>query len=167
MFPESLLVQLLKVMLHPDTEVRVGAHQIFSILLVPISNRPRHEVASLRSGFLYQSRRWHSNTASAFASITARLEKLRREKDGGKTDKNGNYVHDDYEERDNVEDECKQGRGRKNSPSFYKISSIIDRKAGSIGLNETVSCFFIFNKNHESAHLIQTCAVFSVFLLIF
>lgn len=135
-FPESLLVQLLKVMLHPDIEVRVGAHQIFSILLVPSSNRPRHEVASLRSGFLYQSRRWHSSTASAFASITARLEKLRREKDGAKADKHRSNVHEDSEERDSVEEDCKQGRGRKNSPNFYKISSIIDRKAGSIGLNE-------------------------------
>ncbi|KAF4354005.1 hypothetical protein G4B88_011168 [Cannabis sativa] len=135
-FPESLLVQLLKVMLHPDLEVRVGAHQIFSILLVPSSNRPRHEVASLRSGFLYQSRRWHSNTASAFASITARLEKLRREKDGSKTEKNGNTFHDDNKEKDIVEEDFKQGRGRKNSPSFYKISSIIDRKPGSIDLNE-------------------------------
>ncbi|GMN44036.1 hypothetical protein TIFTF001_013233 [Ficus carica] len=135
-FPESLLVQLLKVMLHPDIEVRVGAHQIFSILLVPSSNRPRHEVASLRSGFLYQSRRWHSSTASAFASITARLEKLRREKDGAKADKHRSNVHEDSEERDSLEEDCKQGRGRKNSPNFYKISSIIDRKAGSIGLNE-------------------------------
>lgn len=149
MFPESLLVQLLKVMLHPDIEVRVGAHQIFSILLVPSSNRPRHEVASLRSGFLYQSRRWHSSTASAFASITARLEKLRREKDGAKADKHRSNVHEDSEERDSVEEDCKQGRGRKNSPNFYKISSIIDRKAGSIGLNEAVSSFPACIRNHN------------------
>lgn len=136
-------------MLHPDLEVRVGAHQIFSILVVPSSNRPRHEVASLRSGFLYQSRRWHSNTASAFSSITARLEKLRREKDGAKTEKRRNNSLDNFEEKDHVEEDCKPGRGRKNSPKFYKISSIIDRKAGSIGLNETVSNFLILPKNHN------------------
>ncbi|PON57610.1 Coatomer beta subunit [Trema orientale] len=154
LFPESLLVQLLKVMLHPDLEVRVGAHQIFSILLVPSSNRPRHQVASLRSGFLYQSRRWHSSTAAAFASITARLEKLRKEKDGTKAEKHGNSCHDDFEERDNVDEECKQGRGRKNSPNFYKISSIIDRKAGSVGLNEAEP-FVMRLSEDQIAHLLS------------
>ena len=135
-FPESLLVQLLKAMLHADTEVRVGAHHIFSILLVPSSNRPRHEVASLRAGFLYQSRRWQSNTASAFASITARLEKLRREKG----------VHDELSDCGVEEDSnSKVGRGRKNSPNFCKISSIIDRRGGSIGSSDGVSNFFEFD----------------------
>lgn len=143
MFPESLLVQLLKVMAHPDTEARVGAHQIFSILLVPSSSRLRHEVASLRSGFLHQSRRWHSNTSSTFASITARLEKLRKEKGGSKAEKHCNNAHDDFEERDIVGEDYKQGRGHKNSPNFYKISSIIERTAGSISLNEVASNFII------------------------
>ncbi|KAL5565906.1 hypothetical protein UlMin_029070 [Ulmus minor] len=153
-FPESLLVQLLKVMLHPDIEARVGAHHIFSILLVPNSNRPGHEVAFLRSGFLYQSRRWHSNTASAFASITARLEKLRREKDGAKVEKNSNTVHDDVEERDIIEEDWKQGRGRKTSPSFYKISSIIDRTAGSISLNDAEP-FIMKLSEDQIAHLLS------------
>lgn len=126
-------------MLHPDIEARVGAHQIFSILLIPSSNRLRHEVASLRSGFLYQSRRWHSNTSSTFASITARLEKLRKEKGAPKAEKQWNNPHDNFEERETVEEDCKQGRGRKNSPNFYKISSIIDRTAGPISLNDAVS----------------------------
>ena len=95
-------------MLHPDVEARVGAHHIFSALLIPSSNHPRHEVSSLRSGFLYQPRRWHSNTASA--SITALLEKLRREKDGTKADKCGNSVHDDFKEKDIAEEDWKQGR---------------------------------------------------------
>nr|XP_023894081.1 uncharacterized protein LOC112006003 [Quercus suber] len=133
-FPETLLIQLLKVMLHPDVEARVGAHHIFSALLIPSSNHPRHEVASLRSGFLYQPRRWHSNTASA--SITALLEKLRREKDGIKAEERGNSVHDDFKERDIAEEDWKQGRVRKNSPNFYKISSIIDRTAGATSLSE-------------------------------
>jgi hypothetical protein len=140
-FPEALLIQLLKVMLHPDVEARVGAHQIFSALLIPSSNHPCHEVASLRSGFLHQQRRWHSNTASA--SVTALLEKLRREKDGTKVEKHGNNVHDDFKERDIVEEEWKQGRARKNSPNFYKFSSIIDRTAGSTSLSEAVSRIFI------------------------
>lgn len=128
-------------MLHPDVEARVGAHHIFSALLIPSSNHPRHEVASLRSGFLYQPRRWHSNTASA--SITALLEKLRREKDGIKAEERGNSVHDDFKERDIAEEDRRQGRVLKNSPNFYKISSIIDRTAGATSLSEAVSRMFI------------------------
>lgn len=130
-------------MVHPDVEVRVGAHQIFSILLIPNSNRPRHDVASLRSGFVYQSRGGHSNTESTFASITARLEKLRREKDGSKAEKHGNNCCDDFKDRDAAEEDWKQGRARKNSPNFYKISSIIDKTAGSVSLSEPVRSFII------------------------
>lgn len=127
-------------MLHPDIEARVGAHQIFSALLIPISNHQQHEVASLTSGFLHQPRRWHSNPASA--SIKALLEKLRREKDGIKVEKIGSDFHDDLKERDIVEDDWKQGRVRKNSPNVYKISCIIDRTVGSTSLLDAVSIIF-------------------------
>ncbi|XP_050381062.1 protein SEMI-ROLLED LEAF 2 [Argentina anserina] len=129
-FPESLLVQLLKVMMHPDVEVRVGAHQIVSVLLIPCSNRPRHEVAPLQSGYAYQSRKGNSNTAS-IASITARLEKLRREKDGPKTEIQETGACDDFVDRDIAEEDWKQGHTHKSSPNFYKISSFIDMTAGS------------------------------------
>ncbi|KAK9919970.1 hypothetical protein M0R45_028540 [Rubus argutus] len=130
-FPESLLVQLLKVMMHPDVEVRIGSHQIFSVLLIPCSNRPRHEVAPLQSGFVYQSRKGNSNTAS-IASITARLEKLRRERDGPKAEKHETDIAcDEFRDRDIAEEDWKQGRTHKSSPNFYKISSIIEKTAGS------------------------------------
>lgn len=129
-FPESLLVQLLKVMLHPNIEARVGAHQIFSVLLVPRFNHSRCEVASVRSGYLYEQRKGRSDTVSAFASITALLEKLQREKDGPKKDKNGYNVHDDFKGWDIAEEDWRQGRARKSSPNFYKLSSIIDRTTG-------------------------------------
>ncbi|KAF5952160.1 hypothetical protein HYC85_010104 [Camellia sinensis] len=125
-FPEALLVQLLKVMLHPDVEVRVGAHKIFSGLLIPSSNHPLRDVSN-------HPRRWHSNSASAFASITALLERLRREKDGTKVQKHAINIRDDFNERD-AEEERQQGRALKNSPNFYKISSIIDKTAGSTSL---------------------------------
>ncbi|KAA8536735.1 hypothetical protein F0562_029213 [Nyssa sinensis] len=127
-FPEALLVQLVKVMLHSDVEARVGAHQIFSVLLIPNSNCQRHDIFN-------HPRRWHSITASTFASITALLEKLRREKDGTKVEKHGINVQDDLKERDTAE-ELKQGQARKNSPNFYKLRSIIDRTAGSTNLAE-------------------------------
>ncbi|KAI3667392.1 hypothetical protein L6452_42449 [Arctium lappa] len=40
-FPEALFHQLLPAMVHPDHETRVGAHRIFSVVLVPSSVCPR------------------------------------------------------------------------------------------------------------------------------
>ncbi|XP_056168593.1 protein SEMI-ROLLED LEAF 2 isoform X2 [Syzygium oleosum] len=134
-FPEALLVQLLHVMLHPDVEVRVRGHQILSILLVPNSSCPRHEVSSVRANCPYESRRWESSTASALASITARLEKLRREKNGATPEKQGHAVQDDFKGMDVSNEEGKQGFARKNSPNFCKIS-IMEKAAGSAGLSD-------------------------------
>ncbi|KAG0492014.1 hypothetical protein HPP92_005051 [Vanilla planifolia] len=72
MFPEALLVQLIKAMLHPDAEVRVGSHMIFSIILAGTPIRPRYE-----SECPFESKKLHSRTAAAFASATALLEKLK------------------------------------------------------------------------------------------
>ncbi|CAI8603536.1 unnamed protein product [Vicia faba] len=132
-FPESLLMQLLKVMLHSDIEARIGAHLIFSVLLLPNSFHTQ-EVSSLRSRYLDQRSKKNSHTAAASASITALLEKLRRGKDSTNAD-HGNVVHDD-KERDTVAEEWKQGRGLKTSPNFYKLSSIIDRATGSTSLTD-------------------------------
>ncbi|KAL1126748.1 hypothetical protein V6Z11_A13G131900 [Gossypium hirsutum] len=129
-FPEALHVQLMKAMLHPNLEVRAGAHQIFSALLIPSSFRPRHEVASLCSGNVYEPRRWRSNNFSAFASISVLLEKLRREKDGIKREKNGFNIHDDLKGKANMEDGRNQGHVHRSSPNIYNITSIIDRAAG-------------------------------------
>ncbi|XP_063937421.1 protein SEMI-ROLLED LEAF 2 isoform X2 [Daucus carota subsp. sativus] len=132
-FPEALLVQLLKAMLHADLEVRVGAHHIFSVLLIPKSNHHGYDNST-------RTRRWRSSTesASASASISSLLEKLRREKDGNKGEKDGNKVEkqgsnaqDCLKERDNAEEDWKQGWARKNSPNLHTLSTIIDRTAGS------------------------------------
>ncbi|KAK8545951.1 hypothetical protein V6N12_026759 [Hibiscus sabdariffa] len=139
-FPEALLVQLMKAMLHPNLEVRVGAHQIFSALLIPSSFRSRHEVAGLHSGFVYEPRRWRSNNASAFASISELLEKLRREKDGIKMEKNGCSIHDDLKGKGGMEEDRKQGHVLKNSP-IINITSIIDRAAVP-NMAEAIITFF-------------------------
>lgn len=130
-------------MLHPNVETRVGVHQIFSVLLIPSSSHQRHEVASLRSGYLYEPRKWHSN-ASSTTSITSLLEKLRRDKHGAQMIKHGSKAHDDPRGRDCLEDDWKQGCAHKTSPSFYKLSSIIDRTAGPTNLADTVCYFIIF-----------------------
>ncbi|XP_028791403.1 uncharacterized protein LOC114747268 [Neltuma alba] len=130
-FPEVLLVQLLTVMLHLDVEARVGAHQIFSMLLFPNSYHP-HEYSD-------QHKKWHTPTSTgsayASASVSALLEKLRRGSDGTKTGNHGQAVLDDYKERDIVED-WKQGCSLKNSPNFYRLSSIIDKTTGSSNLTD-------------------------------
>ncbi|KHN23226.1 hypothetical protein glysoja_046386, partial [Glycine soja] len=134
-FPEALLVQLLKVMLHSDVEARVGAHLIFSILLFP-SSFHTNEISSLRSRYLGQHNKRHSHapSVSASASITALLEKLRRNRNT-KAENHVNIVHD--QERDIVAEDWKQGCGLKNSPNFYKLTSIIDKATGSPSLTDT------------------------------
>ncbi|KAF5178819.1 Efr3-like protein [Thalictrum thalictroides] len=109
-FPESLLLQLLKTMIHRDAEARIVAHQIFSVLLVSTFNHPD------------ESMRCQSRSTPVFASAAALLEKLRREKDGNKVDKHGNHVQYDYKEK-----EWRQGWILKRSPTFCKLTSIIDR----------------------------------------
>ncbi|XP_028236813.1 uncharacterized protein LOC114416143 [Glycine soja] len=134
-FPEALLVQLLKVMLHSDVEARVGAHLIFSILLFR-SSFHTNEISSLRSRYLGQHNKRHSHapSVSASASITALLEKLRRNRNT-KAENHVNIVHD--QERDIVAEDWKQGCGLKNSPNFYKLTSIIDKATGSPSLTDT------------------------------
>lgn len=129
-FPEMLLIQLLKVMLHPDVEVRIGGHHIFAVLLNPNSNHTRQDVS-------YYANKWHSSSSSTFHSITALLEKLRKGKDGSRP-KNGITIQDDFRERDS-EEECHQGWAHKNSPNFQKITSMVT--AGSASLTEKVKVF--------------------------
>nr|DAD38267.1 TPA_asm: hypothetical protein HUJ06_008908 [Nelumbo nucifera] len=127
--------QLLKTMVHPDTEVRVGAHQIFASLLVPTFNHPRHELASLQCVYMYESKRWQSKTASALASATALLEKLRREKGVTRSEKHRNNTQEDSRDRETSEEEWKHGWARKNSPNFYKLNCY--RTSGSACSPET------------------------------
>ncbi|CAI0459623.1 unnamed protein product [Linum tenue] len=145
-FPESLLVQLLKAMLHANIEVRVEAHQIFTVLLIPNSICLGRE-ASARPSYICEPRRWRSGTASTFASISALLERLRKEKDGPEV----NGVHDDCKEQDTSEEEWKYGRARKNSPNVYKISSIFERTTGTPGSAEAAEpCVLTLNEDQIS-----------------
>ncbi|MBA0716749.1 hypothetical protein Golax_015555, partial [Gossypium laxum] len=79
-FPEALFHQLLPAMVHPDHEVRVGAHRIFSVVLVPSSVCPHP--SSTRGVKLKASGipRTLSRTVSVFSSSAALFEKLRKEK---------------------------------------------------------------------------------------
>ncbi|KAF5183087.1 Armadillo-type [Thalictrum thalictroides] len=77
-FPEALFHQLLLAMVHQDHETRVGAHRIFSVVLVPSSVCPRPVTSeSVKASDL---QRTLSRTVSVFSSSAALFEKLRRDK---------------------------------------------------------------------------------------
>ncbi|KAI3770464.1 hypothetical protein L6452_01598 [Arctium lappa] len=122
-FPEGLLLQLLKLMLHPDVEIRLSGHQIFSVLLIPSSNHLRRDASN-------HTRRWSSDTASVFASVTSLLDKLRREKDGTEGEKREVCIQDVW--------------GHKKSPNFQKISSIT---AGEITLSDAEPSVMKFSED--------------------
>lgn len=79
-FPEALFHQLLQAMVHPDHKTRIGAHRIFSVVLVPTSvcPRPSSTTSDLKKGMGLP--RSLSRTASVFSSSAALFEKLKKEK---------------------------------------------------------------------------------------
>ncbi|PIN14940.1 hypothetical protein CDL12_12415 [Handroanthus impetiginosus] len=137
-FPEALFVQLLKVMLHSDAEIRVGGHQIFCALLIPSFAHARNDVFN-------HPRKWHSRSSSTFSSITALLEKLRLEIYGTKVKPGGEK--DDYQQMNKVEEEWRHGWSHKNSPNMHIISSIVDRTNGPASLTETEQYFLRCNED--------------------
>lgn len=79
-FPEALFHQLLPAMVHPDHETRIGAHRIFSVVLVPSSVRPHISSSVTESKNAADFARTLSRTVSVFSSSAALFEKLRNEK---------------------------------------------------------------------------------------
>ncbi|RZC82938.1 hypothetical protein C5167_045724 [Papaver somniferum] len=79
-FPEALFHQLLMAMVYPDHETRVGAHSIFSVVLVPSSVCPKASIvnsdALKENGF----NRTLSRNVSVFSSSAALFEKLKKDK---------------------------------------------------------------------------------------
>lgn len=79
-FPDALFHQLLPAMLHPDHDTRIGAHQIFSVVLVPTSIAPQsdHAVSESKKNVLYP--RTLSRTVSVFSSSAALFDKLKHQR---------------------------------------------------------------------------------------
>ncbi|XP_012575047.1 protein SEMI-ROLLED LEAF 2-like isoform X2 [Cicer arietinum] len=78
-FPEALFHQLILNMVHPDHETRVGAHRIFSVVLVPTSVFPR-SCLSVSDPKAQGIPRTLSRAVSVFSSSAALFEKLRQDK---------------------------------------------------------------------------------------
>ncbi|CAI0393838.1 unnamed protein product [Linum tenue] len=108
-FPEALFFQLLRAMVYDDHETRVGAHRVFSIVLVPSSVCPRTNNGSTVSNKSADIQRMLSRTVSVFSSSAALFEKLKRESNSSqkktKDDRKVKYV------------DCNDGQ-MKNSPSM-------------------------------------------------
>ncbi|KAK1434477.1 hypothetical protein QVD17_00220 [Tagetes erecta] len=133
-FPEGLLLQLIKLMLHPDVEIRLSGHQIFSVLLIPNSNHLRRDASN-------HTKRWSSDSASVFALVTSLLNKLQREKDGTGAEKTEVCIP---VENESTEAERKNVWGHKKSPNFQKISSIT---AGELALSNAESSVMKFTED--------------------
>lgn len=77
-FPEALFHQLVLAMAHPDHEIRVGSHRIFSVILLN-SNVYPWSIPLLASNGVYDQRQTLLVAISGFASIETILEKLSKE----------------------------------------------------------------------------------------
>lgn len=111
-FPEALFHQLLPAMVHPDHETRVGAHRIFSVVLVPSSVCPRSNPESKKPTVVPRTL---SRTVSVFSSSAALFEKLRKERSSSKENVS----------QDNNEKVVNEGEGRNN------ISGMLNRMKSS------------------------------------
>jgi hypothetical protein len=67
-------------MVHPDHETRIGAHRVFSVVLVPSSFFPRPSSPVPESNKASDLPRALSRTVSVFSSSAALFEKLKNEK---------------------------------------------------------------------------------------
>ncbi|CAL9753850.1 unnamed protein product [Musa acuminata subsp. burmannicoides] len=147
-FPESLFHQLLLAMVHPDHETRVGAHRIFSVVLVPSSVCPQPCSVTPESPKNSDLQRTLSRTVSVFSSSAALFEKLRREK-GSLTEKpyqqNVNIVPYSYDGRENSSNEAQ----------LYKLQSSRSR-ARSIKVTPPVTADNVtMNKSNKDSVLLR------------
>nr|WRQ20296.1 protein SEMI-ROLLED LEAF 2-like [Citrullus colocynthis] len=78
-FPEALFHQLLLAMVCSDHETRVGAHRIFSVVLVPSSVCPRPHASIPHTTKPAYIRRTLSRTVSVFSSSAALFQKAKVE----------------------------------------------------------------------------------------
>lgn len=77
-FPEALFHQLLLAMVYPDCETHLGAHRMFSVVLVPSSVSPCSFSGTSQTSKI-DLQRTLSRTASVFSSSAALFGKLKRD----------------------------------------------------------------------------------------
>ncbi|XP_068666859.1 protein SEMI-ROLLED LEAF 2-like isoform X2 [Aristolochia californica] len=75
-FPEALFLQLLFAMTHPDHETRVGAHRVFSAVLVPSLICPWSSLSSLVTSTGYNPLTTLSISLSGFSPLATILQRV-------------------------------------------------------------------------------------------
>ncbi|XP_022732999.1 uncharacterized protein LOC111287061 isoform X2 [Durio zibethinus] len=116
-FPEALFHQLLLAMVYADHETRVGAHRIFSVVLVPSSVCPCPLAATPVSKKANNLQKTLSRTVSVFSSSAALFQKLGREdKEKVVENKVGNINGVSMQDRLNCS---------KRQPSFVNVNEIV------------------------------------------
>lgn len=108
-------------MVHPDHETRVGAHRVFSVVLVPSSVSPHSQASGGESNNVASLSRTLSRTVSVFSSSAALFEKLKSEKSSSRR-----YLA--LEKQENVSSE---GTQKNNSGLLERIRSTYSRAYSS------------------------------------
>ncbi|KAL2329335.1 hypothetical protein Fmac_022762 [Flemingia macrophylla] len=131
-FPEALFHQLLLAMVHADHETRVGAHRIFSVVLVPSSVCPQPSSLEppLTKGADIQ--RMLSRNVSVFSSSAALFEKLERKQ---------NSLPEDDSNTD----------GKANDNILNRLKSTYSR-TGSKRKSALASTEYLENKNSKNSN---------------
>ncbi|KAK1366205.1 putative transmembrane protein cmp44E [Heracleum sosnowskyi] len=105
-FPDALFHEVLTAMVHPDHETRVGAHRVFSVVLVPSSVSPHPQASAGYSDNVANLSRTLSRTVSVFSSSAALFEKLKKEKSSSRR-----YLSLDNQENVSIEGTQKSNSG--------------------------------------------------------
>ncbi|KAJ8755585.1 hypothetical protein K2173_022164 [Erythroxylum novogranatense] len=134
-FPEALFHHLLPAMVHPDHETRIGAHRIFSIVLVPSSVFPRPSSISPHSKKGADHLRTLSRTVSVFSSSAALFEKLTKDKsstgENAYQENKENIVLDNGKNSNGMLNKLKSSYSRVYSSNNPMLSSTTDEKSTS------------------------------------
>jgi hypothetical protein len=141
-FPETLFHQLLPAMVHPDHETRVGAHRIFSVVLVPSSVSPRPSSTNPGSNKGSDLSRTLSRTVSVFSSSAALFDKLRRDKTSTRENAcqdNKNNVLEGEQINNGILARLKSSTSRVHSMKNSNVPSTSDENPVNILNKETVS----------------------------
>ncbi|KAK1313502.1 hypothetical protein QJS10_CPA06g01533 [Acorus calamus] len=142
-FPEALFHQLLLAMVYPDSETRVGAHRIFSVVLVPSSVCPHPCSVNSDSSKTNDLQRTLSRTVSVFSSSAALFEKLRKERysfrENARQDGVDNIAANENgqtQSNNDVKLYKMQSNGRINSTRGVPRSSTLDRNSAGNFIKE-------------------------------
>lgn len=152
-------------MVHPDRETHLGAHRIFSVVLVPSSVCPHGCSAVPDSPKMSDLRRTLSRTVSVFSSSAALFEKLKRDKFSSRG--NGNQ-----DSQDNVTDaklyKLQSSKSRIYSMKGSSLPSAGDKHSSNNSPKDMV--FYFVNKSYSIFFyyyffmIIVSCTIFGIHL---